>query len=111
MRAARTALAFTITLTACSTVPAAAPSNEPVARPPSRVLAVDVGAPTTPRDRFAELAVGSDYPGTLIRDDSLAHLRLVREELGFRYVRFHAIFHDVLGTYREDKGRPIYDCT
>lgn len=111
MRAVMTALAFTITLTACATVPAGAPSNEPAARPPSRVLAVDVGAPTTPRDRFAELAVGSDYPGTLIRDDSLEHLRLVREELGFRYVRFHAIFHDVLGTYREVEGRPIYDWT
>ena len=109
MRAATTALACQITLTACATVPAAAPSSEPTARAPSRVLAVDVGASTTPRDRFADLSVGSDYPGTLIRDDSLEHLRLVREELGFRHVRFHAIFHDVLGTYREEKGRPVYD--
>jgi xylan 1,4-beta-xylosidase len=109
MRAARTALACTITLNACATVPAAAPSSEAAALPPPRRVSVDVGAPTTPRDHFVDLSVGSDYPGTLIRDDSLEHLRLVREELGFRYVRFHAIFHDVLGTYREDEGRPVYD--
>jgi len=68
-----------------------------------------VSQPATARDRFTDLAIGSDYPGTLIRDDSLAQLRLVREELGFRYVRFHAIFHDVLGTYRELDGKPVYD--
>ncbi|HTV23673.1 MAG TPA: hypothetical protein VMG12_33515, partial [Polyangiaceae bacterium] len=55
--------------------------------------------------------IGSDYPGTLLRDDSLAQLRTVREELGFRYIRFHAIFHDVLGTYREVGGKPVYDWT
>ena len=40
--------------------------------------------------------VGSDYPGTLLRPDSQAQLHLVADGLGFRYLRFHAIFHDVL---------------
>jgi beta-xylosidase len=66
---------------------------------------------TTPRDRFADLSVGSDYPGTLIRDDSLAQLKTAKDELGFRYIRFHAIFHDVLGTYKEVDGKPVYDWT
>src|SRR5262245_53364376 len=61
-----------------------------------RLISVDVGSTLRPRDRFSDLSVGSDYPGTLIRDDSLRHLKLVRDELGFRYIRFHAIFHDVL---------------
>lgn len=75
----------------------------------SRVIAVDLAGPTTPRDRMAELSVGSDYPGTLIREDSLAQLQTVSDELGFRYIRFHDIFHDDMGVYREVDGRPVYD--
>ncbi|MDV0437077.1 GH39 family glycosyl hydrolase [Xanthomonas sacchari] len=74
-----------------------------------RAIVLDVQGPTTPRDRFYDLSVGADYPGTLQREDSLAQLRTARNELGFRYVRFHAIFHDVLGTYREVDGQPRYD--
>jgi xylan 1,4-beta-xylosidase len=58
---------------------------------------------------MAQFSIGSDYPGTLIREASLAQLRLVQKELGFRYIRFHDIFHDALGTYREADGRPVYD--
>jgi hypothetical protein len=62
-----------------------------------------------PVDRFFDLSVGSDYPGTLIRDDSQAQLKLVADELGFRYLRFHAIFHDVLGTVRVEDGNTVYN--
>ena len=74
-----------------------------------RRIPVDLQGPSAPRDRFADLSIGSDYPGTLIRDDSLAQLKTVKDELGFRYIRFHAIFHDALGTYKEVDGRPVYD--
>jgi xylan 1,4-beta-xylosidase len=77
----------------------------------ARHIAADVGAATTPRDRFADLSVGSDFPGTLMREDSLAQLKSARDELGFRYIRFHGIFHDVLGTYKEVDGKPVYDWT
>jgi xylan 1,4-beta-xylosidase len=33
------------------------------------------------------------------------------DELGFRYIRFHAIFHDVLGTVRIEDGKTVYDWT
>ena len=56
-----------------------------------------------------DLSVGSDFPGTLIRGDSQAQLKLVADELGFRYIRFHAIFHDVLGTVRTRSGVLSYD--
>ncbi|MGO4700766.1 beta-xylosidase [Dyella sp. 2RAB6] len=78
---------------------------------PDRPISIDVTGPTTPRSGFETLSIGSDYPGTLLRDDSLAQLRTVRDELGFRYIRFHAVFHDVLGTYREENGKPVYDWT
>jgi xylan 1,4-beta-xylosidase len=77
----------------------------------ARRIDIDLNGPAAPRDHFADLSVGSDYPGTLIRDDSLAQLKTARDELGFRYIRFHAIFHDVLGTYKVVDGKPVYDWT
>jgi len=64
-----------------------------------------------PVDHFYDLSVGSDYPGTLIRDDSQAQLKIVADELGFRYIRFHAIFHDVLGTLHVEDGKAVYNWT
>jgi xylan 1,4-beta-xylosidase len=75
----------------------------------ARHLTIDLHAPATPRNHAADLSVGSDYPGTLQREDSLAQLRIVKDELGFRYIRFHAIFHDVLGTYKVVDGKPVID--
>jgi xylan 1,4-beta-xylosidase len=72
-------------------------------------LTIDAAAPTTARDRMARFSVGSDFAGTLIRDDVLAQLRVAQDELGFRYIRFHDIFHDALGTYRVVDGAPVYD--
>lgn len=76
-----------------------------------RHISVNTQDTAGPVDRFFDLSVGSDYPGTLIRDDSQAQLELVTDELGFRYIRFHAIFHDVLETVKEENGKTIYDWT
>ena len=76
-----------------------------------RSILVDVSQTSGPVDRFFDLSVGSDFPGTLIRDDSQAQLKTVTNELGFRYIRFHAIFHDVLGTLKIKDGKPVYDWT
>jgi xylan 1,4-beta-xylosidase len=76
-----------------------------------RVILADLSQQTGPVDRFFNLSVGSDFPGTLIRDDSQAQLKVAVDELGFRYIRFHAIFHDVLGTVRKDNGKIVYDWT
>ncbi len=78
---------------------------------PARQIVLDAAAAKAPLDRFYDLSVGSDYPGTLIRDDSMAQLKTVVEETGFRYLRFHAIFHDVLGTVKVENGKTVYDWT
>nr|WP_010215859.1 beta-xylosidase [Sphingomonas sp. PAMC 26621] len=83
----------------------------PVVASPGRVVMVDVAQAQGPVDRFYDLSVGSDYPGTLIRADSQAQLKTATDELGFRYLRFHAIFHDVLKTVRVENGRTVYDWT
>ncbi|NBB65271.1 cellulase family glycosylhydrolase [Pseudomonas sp. ODNR1LW] len=77
----------------------------------TRSIVVDAKGPTTARDRMAEFSVGADYPGTTGREDALAQLQTVQDELGFRYIRFHDIFHDTTGAYREVDGRPVYDWT
>jgi xylan 1,4-beta-xylosidase len=74
-----------------------------------RKVEVDLSRAGAPVDRFFDLSVGSDFPGTLIRPDSQAQLATTTKELGFRYIRFHAIFHDVLGTVRETNGKISYD--
>ena len=75
----------------------------------ARTIALDLALANAPVDRFYDLSVGADFPGTLLRDDSMAHLKTTVDELGFRYLRFHAIFHDALGTVRIDKGKTVYD--
>ena len=85
--------------------PAAGQSPEAA---PRRIVA-DIHTAAGPIDRFFDLSVGSDYPGTLVRDDSQAQLKLAVDELGFRYIRFHAIFHDVLGTVQKQDGKSIYN--
>ncbi|MCU6454753.1 beta-xylosidase [Sphingomonas sp. A2-49] len=77
----------------------------------ARTIAVDVRGPVTPRNRMAQLSIGSDFPGTLERDDSLAQLEIVQRELGFRYIRFHNVFADQLGVYRLVDGKPVIDWT
>jgi len=81
------------------------------AQPAPRVIVADMHQTSGPVNRFFDLSVGSDYPGTLIRDDSQNQLQMVTDELGFRYIRFHAIFHDVLGTVRRQNGKIVYDWT
>jgi len=86
-------------------------SAEQPATPSPRRVHLSVAQATKPVDRFFDLSVGSDFPGTLIRDDSQGHLKTAVDELGFRYIRFHAIFHDVLGTVRVENGKNVYDWT
>lgn len=100
-----------LSMLACTFL-AASSAISPAAQPAkvqSRQIVVNVKNTTGPVDRFFDLSVGSDFPGTLIRDDSQAQLSLVTDELGFRYIRFHAIFHDVLGTVKAKNGRTVYD--
>lgn len=38
------------------------------------------------------------------------HLRLIQQQIGFKYIRFHGIFDDEMMVYDEDeKGNPIFD--
>ncbi|GAB3453971.1 cellulase family glycosylhydrolase [Massilia terrae] len=88
--------------------PAAGHAAASAAEVPRQII-VDTARAEQPLDRFFDLSVGSDFPGTLRRDDSMAQLKTTVDELGFRYLRFHDIFHDVLKTVREVDGKIVYD--
>jgi len=91
------------------TLPGTAAGGQGLPRADARQIDVDLSRAGAPVDRFFDLSVGSDYAGTLIRPANLEHLRLAADELGFRYLRFHDIFHDALGTVKKRNGRIVYD--
>jgi xylan 1,4-beta-xylosidase len=91
---------------------AALPLAAPAAAPRQRRIVLDLAQATQPLDRFFDHCVGADYPGTLFREDSLAQLKTAVDELGFRHLRFHAIFHDVFKTVTRDAAAGlVFDFT
>ena len=59
---------------------------------------------------FWEQMFGSGRAILTLRDSYRQDLRLVKSTTDFKYVRFHAIFHDEVGIYDEDKqGKPLYN--
>ncbi|CAL4869769.1 Beta-xylosidase (plasmid) [Asticcacaulis sp. MM231] len=91
---------------------AALPATGALAKPAgTRLVDLDVRQATRPIDRFFDLSVGADYSGTTIRDANLAQLKITCDELGFRYIRLHDIFHDDLGTVKMVDNKLVYDWT
>ena len=75
-----------------------------------RQISVDVRKTKGQHCKAFRKCVGSGYAYLGLRADYQEHLRTVREECGFEYVRFHGLLHDNMGIYREDRdGRPLYN--
>jgi len=56
------------------------------------------------------VCVGAGRANEGLRADWQRQLALAVRECGFRYLRFHGLFHDDMFVYREDAdGRPIYN--
>ncbi len=80
---------------------------------------IDAAAQTGPVERPWRPIIGSEHLALLLRgagpgghlvgDELSEAFRIVRDELGVRMVRAHAILHDSLGVYREVDGEPIHD--
>jgi xylan 1,4-beta-xylosidase len=57
-----------------------------------------------------EQMFGSGRAILTLRESYRQDLRLVKDATDFKFVRFHAIFHDEVGIYDEDKlGNPVYN--
>jgi xylan 1,4-beta-xylosidase len=73
-------------------------------------IQVDLHAKGQPFPHFWEQMFGSGRAILALRENYQADLRMVKSATDFRYVRFHAIFHDEVGVYDEDAtGKPIYN--
>ncbi|HEX5823790.1 MAG TPA: hypothetical protein VFY18_04945 [Candidatus Limnocylindrales bacterium] len=82
-------------------------------------IAIDAAADVGPVERPWRPIIGSEHLALLLRgegpgghhvgDELSEAFRIVRDELGVRMVRAHAIFHDSLGVYRERDGQPVHD--
>ncbi len=72
------------------------------------VIVVDAQAPSHAFPHFWEQMFGSGRAILTLRESYRNDLRSVKQITDFRYVRFHAIFHDEAGIYDEDaQGNPI----
>jgi len=73
-------------------------------------IRVPADDPGTPFPHFWERMFGSGRAVLALRDNYRQDLRLVKGITDFRYVRFHAIFHDEVGLYDLDKeGNVVYN--
>ena len=78
--------------------------------PQSETITIDAQAPSQPFPHYWEQMFGSGRAILSLRDSYRRDLRAVKKATGFEYIRFHAIFHDEVGFYNEDKhGHPLYN--
>ncbi|OQM74301.1 GH39 family glycosyl hydrolase [Manganibacter manganicus] len=68
----------------------------------------DLSSAATPFPHFWERVVGSDHAPMALRADWQQQLRRCHEELGFRYVRFHGLLCDEMGTLICHKDELLY---
>jgi xylan 1,4-beta-xylosidase len=73
-------------------------------------IEIDAQAAAKPFPHFWEQMFGSGRAILSLRESYREDVRAVKKVADFRYVRFHAIFHDEVGVYNEDEhGNPVYN--
>jgi xylan 1,4-beta-xylosidase len=72
-------------------------------------LKLSAQAPGTPLKHFWSTCVGAGRAQEGLRANWQRQLALAVEHCGFRYLRFHGLFHDDMCVYREQDGKPIYN--
>lgn len=68
----------------------------------------DLDERAAPLTRFWEHTVGSGHAPLALRADWQEQMRTCHEELGFRYVRFHGLLSDDMGTMIIHRGEFLY---
>ncbi len=75
-----------------------------------RVIDVDVNNVKGAFNRSFQQCVGAGRANEGLRADWQRQLRLVKQECGFKYIRFHGLLSDDMGVYKEDRnGNPQYN--
>src|SRR5712672_3414677 len=77
---------------------------------PAQTIEIDVAAPSHAFPHFWEQMFGSGRAILSLRESYREDLRQVKRITAFKYVRFHAIFHDEVGIYDESNaGQSVYN--
>ncbi|MDJ0334059.1 beta-xylosidase [Salinibacterium sp. G-O1] len=79
--------------------------TEPTSDP--SILSAHVGGDGTPFRHHWNLVAGAGRANEGLRADWQRQLREVIEVQGFRYLRFHGLFHDDMFVYREDESGQV----
>ena len=75
---------------------------------PAVTFTSSVSAASTPLNHAWEHTVGSGHALLALRADWQQQIKRCHDELGFRYVRFHGILDDDMGTLIEHEEKPLY---
>jgi xylan 1,4-beta-xylosidase len=66
-------------------------------------------APVETLSTFWSTVVGAGRANEGLRADWQSHLKLVSSACGFRYVRFHGLYHDDMHVVAEVNGKHVYN--
>jgi xylan 1,4-beta-xylosidase len=72
-------------------------------------ITADAAGSGEPLAHFWSTCVGAGRANEGLRAGWQEHLRTVVDACGFRYVRFHGLFHDDMFVYQERDGQPTYN--
>jgi xylan 1,4-beta-xylosidase len=75
----------------------------------TRQIVADAKAPGKKMLHFWSKCVGAGRASEGLRASWLEQLKLVKDNCGFEYCRFHGLFHDDMFVYREVNGKEIYN--
>ena len=74
-----------------------------------RMIVADYGKVVGVNNHFERVCVGAGRAHELLRKSAVDHLKDVRENCGFQYIRFHGLFHDDMAVYSERNGKEAYN--
>lgn len=74
-----------------------------------RVISIDFQQTNGPLDTMFNYSVGAGRASEGLRADWQRQLTYAHRECGFKYIRFHGLFDDEMGVYREVNGKPEYN--
>jgi xylan 1,4-beta-xylosidase len=72
-------------------------------------LRADRAAPGKPLAHFWSVCVGAGRAAEGLRAAWQDQLVRVVRDCGFKFLRFHGLFHDDMFVYREENGQPVYN--
>ncbi|MCB8999118.1 MAG: glycoside hydrolase [Bacteroidales bacterium] len=75
-----------------------------------RTIEADFNIQKGPVSKVWQECVGAGRANEGLRADWQEQLKLVQDEIGFKYIRMHGLLHDDMGVYFEDRdGNPVYN--